>query len=180
MTRLRPRHLALALLAPALLLVSAEGAGANGSHGRDPKDPRSRPGHEVTWTNTAPPITLAAPFCDANGQCLYPWTEAGTTEGDFTGSYIASGTATANATGDLAVVRLDTYTGTLARCGTGTFVIRSVEHLGPNPQPTEWEIEAGFGTGDLATVHGDGEGTGAQLPDGTLTATLTGKVSCGR
>ena len=132
----------------------------------------------VTFTNTAPPITIGAPQCDAGGQCLYPWTEAGVSHGDFEGTYIASGVATASATGALAVSRMDILTGTIAGCGTGTLVLRMTEDLGPSPKPSEWQVVEGFGTGDLAGVRGHGDGIGAQTPDG-LTTTLSGRLHCG-
>ena len=98
--------------------------------------------------------------------------------GDFEGTYIASGVATASSSGALAVSRMDILTGTIAGCGTGTLVLRMTEDLGPSPKPSRWSVVEGFGTGDLASVRGQGDGIGAQTPDG-LTTTLTGWLRCG-
>ena len=100
MFRSRSRRFGPALLVPLLVLVVTSGlvgtsaSAQSTSSGRRPNRPQW---HDVTFTNTAPPITIGTPQCDAGGQCLYPWTEAGVSHGDFEGTYIASGAATASA-----------------------------------------------------------------------------------
>ena len=160
MNRFRNGRVAAAMLAPLVLAGTTAVAGASVTNPAKPQT--SRPDkHEMTWTNTAPPIVIGAPQCNAAGQCLYPWTEAGQTTGDLQGTYIASGVASVNATGQFAVARIDTFTGTIEGCGTGSITLRETEDLGPAPKPTRWQVVDGFGTGDLAAVQGHGEGTGA-------------------
>jgi hypothetical protein len=179
MIRLRPRHVVVAVLAVLSLtaLTTLTGVAMATTTSVRAKTATSY-WHPVTWTNTAPPITIGAPQCSAAGVCLYPWTEAGESHGDLEGTYVASGVATANATGELSIVRMDTFTGTIKGCGTGTITARAVEAVNtPTPEPGRWMILDGFGTGDLAGVHGFGEATGGTTPTG-LSTTLTGSLRC--
>jgi hypothetical protein len=173
------RRLSTALIGP-LLVVSTCGVAA-ASASSDPAGPPSPPPWhlKVSWTNTAPPISIGAPKCNAAGQCLYPWTEVGESHGDLEGTYIASGVATVNVTGQLAVSRIDTFTGSVKGCGTGSMVVRATEDLGPSPKPSRWQVVDDFGTGDLVGIRGDGQGTGAQTATG-LTSTLTGTLTCAK
>jgi hypothetical protein len=71
------------------------------------------------------------------------------------------------------------FTGTVADCGTGTLVMVSTGRGTTGGKTTsKWEVFEGLGTGDLARVHGTGTTAVAPNSDGTMMATLTGRITC--
>jgi hypothetical protein len=137
------------------------------------------PGREIhaTATEGAPP-KVGEPICDSQQHCMIPLTLTGTYAGDLMGTSVANGAGVLVGSKYAASDTL-IYTGSVAGCGTGTMVIIGGGVGSTDGSATsEWEIADGFGTGDLISVHGTGTTTTATSSDGTLTATVTARITC--
>ncbi len=109
---------------------------------------------------------------------MYPLTITATLSGDLTGTTIAH---SAGALVGTDFVASDTliFTGTVAGCGTGTLVFLSTGRGSTTGTTTStWTIAEGFGTGDLAHATGSGTTTVPPASEGSLSSTLTGRITC--
>ena len=78
-------------------------------------------------------------------------------------------------------VAMETFTGTVARCGTGTMTLRSAGIISAAGElQYQWEVVQGLGTDGLANVTAQGTVTGAYNADATETGQLTGLLHCSR
>ena len=138
----------------------------------------------VTWEQHAPPITIATPFCDAAGACLFPYRQDAIATGDVEGKATSAGDAAAPPSGKpntYASIMTSVFTGRFASCGSGTAIIRRVESVDPETGAWSghWQLVRGFGTGGLTALTGSGD---IELPTPTSSADLpsrfVGDVSC--
>jgi hypothetical protein len=78
-------------------------------------------------------------------------------------------------------VAMETFTGTVTRCGTGTMTLSSAGTISATGElQYQWEVVHGLGTDRLANVTGQGTVTGAYNADATETGQLTGQLHCSR
>ncbi len=110
---------------------------------------------------------------------MYPLTTTATVSGDLTGSTVSHSAGTLVGT-EFAASDTLIFTGTVAGCGTGTLVLLSLGRGSTTGTTTSnWTIAEGFGTGDLVHVTGTGTTTVPPASEGSTSATLTGRLTCG-
>ncbi len=109
---------------------------------------------------------------------MYPLTITATLSGDLTGTTISHSAGALVGT-EFAASDTQIFTGTVAGCGTGTLVFLSTGRGSTTGTTTAaWTIAEGFGTGDLVHATGTGTTTVAPASDGSLSSTLTGRITC--
>jgi Protein of unknown function (DUF3224) len=137
----------------------------------------------VEYEVAAPPATVLAPSCNSASQCALPYTTGtGQLTGDVIGSGIGAGSAVIG-TDYASSVANAIVTATIAPCGSGTFVTRYFVvydlHDVAAGKPGTWEVVEGLGTGDLASLTGDGTFTIVQSnPDLSSISAWEGKLNC--
>ena len=78
-------------------------------------------------------------------------------------------------------VALETFTGTVAGCGTGTMTSKSAGTISATGELRyQQQVVRGLGTDGLASVTGQSTVTGTYNADATQTGHLTGRLHCGR
>jgi len=98
--------------------------------------------------------------------------------------------AHANMDGSTSYYTRETFSGTVAGCGRGTFDFMVDDgHVDATPMAGDplarhlhgtWHLVPGSGTGDLAKVtSADGVEDGKYYPDSSLSGAFTGSVACG-
>lgn len=83
--------------------------------------------------------------------------------------------------GDTYATSLETFTGTVKGCGTGTMTYRqfgTADRKGT--MRFEWQVVESLGTGELAGLQGHGTLTGASRPDQSSEGEFSGEIDCGR
>lgn len=76
---------------------------------------------------------------------------------------------------------VETFTGTVTGCGTGTMTYRIAGTLDASGTlSTHWQIVDGFGSGDLSDVTGHGTQLGIYNADFTTTGDFSGHLKCKR
>ena len=111
-----------------------------------------RPGREVEFAITGPHVQ---PECSPG--CVVPYTQVGTVTGSLTGGITGAGAVGLDGsryTGATTFV----FRGRVEGCGEGALALRRREagDLRAKTLRGTWDITAGFGTGSLATVAGEG------------------------
>lgn len=171
----RPRHRTVlaAVLAGIVLAAIANNhvAGAAGGRARS---------YRVEYTTQRNDL-VSAPVCDAEGDCLFPYTAPSEQwTGDFVGGGPTAGSAALGGAEGGFGLELKFFTGTIEPCGTGSLVVRASGINEPTHSGTgTWEIVEGFGTGDLVDVTGGGTSEHQSTEDLlSVTTTAKGKVRC--
>jgi len=144
---------------------------------------QDRGSFSVDYEVSAPPSNVLAPSCDSAGQCAFPYANAGTLTGDIVGTAVGAGSAVIG-TDFASSVANAIVTATIAPCGSGTFVVRYFVvydlHDVSAGRPGMWQIVPGLGSGDLASLTGNGTFTITQTnPDLSNLSAWKGKVRCG-
>jgi hypothetical protein len=138
-------------------------------------------GTAVTAQVHYPMPPVGAPACD-NKDCVFPSTWEPAYTGDWTGGSHAAGTAVLGAPSASGVpytaVAVERFTGSIADCGSGSVLIRSVSEFDGVRATTRWEIVANFASGDLLRTHGRGDASSRREADGAYAGRLRGAVSC--
>ena len=137
-------------------LVSALALGGGGS---SPVAPEARsasdgqhPGQfSVAYEVSAPATIVLPPSCDPAARCVVPYANATSqVSGDVAGTAVAAGSAVIGSSQATSTAHA-VFTGTVAACGTGTYVVRYsiVYELADvtGGSPGTWEVVPGFGTG---------------------------------
>lgn len=149
-----------------------------------PSEQQDRGSFSVDYEVSAPPTIVLAPSCDSAGQCAIPY--ANTTSsltGDIAGTAVGAGSAVIG-TDFASSVANAIVTATIAPCGSGTFVVRYFIvydlHDVSAGRPGTWQIVPGLGSGDLASLTGNGTFTITQTnPDLSNLSAWSGRVRCG-
>ena len=138
----------------------------------------------VNYEVSAPAATVLTPSCDSGGQCALPYANTtGQLTGDIVGTAVGAGSAVIG-TDFASSVANAIVTATIAPCGSGTFVVRYFVvydlHDVAAGEPGTWQIVPGLGTGDLASLTGNGTFTITQTnPDLSNLSAWKGRVRCG-
>jgi hypothetical protein len=184
----------LHFLVPMLLAVLAVGCASESTNatGRDATptnsnalttDARSTAdGTSTQFVATGPMPSVGAPYCDAAQHCVYPGTQTLKLTGDWAGDLVqGSAAVTLIPESRFTTAALNLFVGSIAGCGTGTAVVRwwEIGDLTPPTGKGGWEVVPGFGTGDLASLHGHGTGEGG-IENGVRRSTQSGRVTCNR
>jgi hypothetical protein len=132
--------------------------------------------------NVLPPCDTEHPI-PAEGLCRgTQWSSPTTTvSGDWVGhSEYTIGWITVPS-GDTFAASLETFTGTVKGCGTGTMTYRQYGTADKKGNMRfEWQVIDGLGTGELRGLRGRGTFTGASRPDQTSIGQFEGNVECGK
>lgn len=155
--------------------VLALPAGADAGGGRRPARLHAR-------TVNAGPIVQHAPVCDATGQCIGSYSSANMVSGDLVGSLAVEGIA------QLVLGRtvlnqgnVQLFSGTVAGCGTGTFVVQlplqPISLVAPSTSVGATILE-GSGTGELEGISGKVEQTFTPDPQGGGVGDFVFKIRC--
>ena len=146
--------------------------------------PRDRGSFAVRYEVSAPPTTVLAPSCDSAGRCAFPYANVTSTlTGDVVGTAVGAGSAVIG-TDFASSVANAIVTATIGPCGSGTFVVRyfivyDVHDLSAGA-PGTWQVVPGLGSGDLASLTGNGTFTVTQSnPDLSNVSAWNGRVRCG-
>ena len=133
----------------------------------------------VAFAITGPPIALQKPECSPG--CVVPYTQVGTVTGSLTGEITGAGAVGLDGsryTGATTFV----FRGRVEGCGEGTLALRRREagDLSAKTLRGTWDITAGFGTGSLATVAGEGTIAAPETEPaaGKIASVLHGRVQC--
>lgn len=128
------------------------------------------------------PVVQHPPACDASGQCIGSYSSANSVTGDLSGTLVVEGLVqlfVAQTTAKQTNVQL--FNGTVARCGTGTFVVQlplqAISLVGPSTS-TDAAIIEGSGTGGLTGISGQVEQTFTPAPQGGGVGDLTFRIRC--
>lgn len=142
--------------------------------------------HDPGLARASNPMIDCAP--DNDGVCSFGYDGVATMRGTWTGStvYRAEGRLDGT-TGDLRYEVWETFTGTVAGCGEGTFKWHGVGTATPSAFDVAtqtvpfsirlWLVE-GSGTGDLVGITGTASGEARFSPLIEQTGHLTGRVTC--
>jgi len=147
-------------------------------------DQQDRGSFSVDYDVFAPAAIVLAPSCDSAGQCALPYSNTtATLTGDIGGTAVGAGSAVIG-TDFASSVANAIVTGTIAPCGSGTFVMRYFVvydlHDVSAGRPGTWQIVPGLGSGDLASLTGNGTFTITQTnPDLSNLSAWRGRVRCG-
>lgn len=145
---------------------------------------RDRGTFSVDYEVSAPAASVLAPSCDSAGQCAIPYANTTSTlTGDIAGTAVGAGSAVIG-TDFASSVANAIVTGAIAPCGSGTFVVRYFIvydlHDVSAGRPGTWQIVPGLGSGDLASLTGNGTFTITQTnPDLSNLSAWRGRVRCG-
>ncbi len=136
---------------------------------------------KVEWSAESTAPSIGAIQCDAAGRCIATYTLESTYVGDL--EAVSSTTGTLMVDQQSGVSEGSSYnliTGTIAGCGTGSFIVRlpSFESHPPDPVVADGDIVAGSGTGDLVGLSGRYSATFTTLADGSGVSTGNLKVRC--
>jgi hypothetical protein len=75
---------------------------------------------------------------------------------------------------------VETFTGTIAHCGTGTMTYRDAGTVNAaGTLKDDWQVVKGFGSGALTHVTGHGTQLGLFKADFSQTGDYTGHLTCG-
>jgi Protein of unknown function (DUF3224) len=171
---------ALALGASASAQPAATPQAAESATASDDTHPQS---FSAEYEVAAPPANVLEPSCDSASQCALPYTVATSQlTGDVVGTAVGAGSAVIG-TDYASSVANAIVTATIAPCGSGTFVVRYFAvydlHSVATGKPGTWEVVEGLGTGDLASLTGDGTFTITQTnPDLSNISAWKGKLHC--
>lgn len=124
------------------------------------------------------------------GACEFQTGGHSTLTGTLTGWTDYTGWTHNNPDGSQTYYTHETFTGTVAGCGRGTFEFLSedaVVESGPSSEDPSardfhgpWTLVPGSGTGDLARLHGgSGEIRGVFYADTSTRGTVSGELTCG-
>jgi hypothetical protein len=77
------------------------------------------------------------------------------------------------------VANVETFQGTVSRCGNGSFMYYMFVAEDPDGKiHAKWSVIDGTGTGDLRHLRGSGELTGVFRDDDTSSGEFRGKITC--
>ena len=145
---------------------------------------QERGSFSVSYEVSRAPTTVLAPSCDSAGQCAFPYANVTSTfTGDIVGTAVGTGSAVIG-TDFASSVANTIVTATIGPCGSGTYVIRyfivyDVHDLSAG-EPGTWQVVPGLGSGDLASLTGNGTFTVTQSnPDLSNVSVWNGRVRCG-
>ena len=145
---------------------------------------QDRGSFSVDYDVSAPSANVFAPSCDSAGKCALPYANTTSTlTGDIAGTAVGAGSAVIG-TDFASSVANAIVTATIGSCGSGTFVVRYFVvydlHDVSAGRPGTWQIVPGLGSGDLASLTGNGTFTITQTnPDLSSLSAWHGKVRCG-
>jgi hypothetical protein len=136
----------------------------------------------------APPdvVTFAEPCSATNptptvGVCRGISFGGATYTGTLQGTSVYQTAFTVSRSGMVYFVAMETFTGTVAGCGTGTMTSRSAGSISATGELRyHQQVVEGLGTDGLADVAGQSTATGTYNADGTQTGHLTGRLHCSR
>jgi Protein of unknown function (DUF3224) len=177
----------IAIAAAATAVSGAGGALANAAASPMGGSPANRR-VAVSAEFQAPPdvVTFAEP-CSATNPVPAVGVCRGTSFGGATYTGTLQGTSsyqtafTVSPAGVVYFVAMETFTGNVAGCGTGTMTSRSSGTISATGELRyQQQVVRGLGTDGLADVTGQGTVTGTYNADGTETGHLTGKLHCSR
>jgi hypothetical protein len=185
--RFRRLAATFAIGAATIVVVGAGGARA-GAAAIPTASSTTRRSVAVSADFQAPPdvVTFAEP-CDAAKPIPTVGVCRGTSFGGATYTGTLQGTSqyqtafTVPPSGVVYYVALETFSGTVAGCGTGSITVRDTGTISVTGQlHYKWEVVQALGTDGLTDVTGHGAVTGAYNADGSQTGHLTGRLRCGR
>jgi hypothetical protein len=161
-------------------LAGAAGSSATGS-----------PAHRSVAVSSefqAPPdaVTFAEPCSATNpiptvGVCRGTSLGGATYTGTLQGTSAYQTAFTVSPDGVVYFVSLETFTGTVAGCGTGTMTSSNFGTISATGElQYQQQVVQGLGTDGLAKVNGHATATGTYNADGTQTGHLAGRLHCNR
>ena len=160
-----------ALAAATIPAVASDDAGTGGRSGR-------RVAVSADQGADGSSVVSTAPTCDTTGRCNFGITATFAMTGSLSGTGVGT-LAVVLSGADVYSTGMSSFLGTVARCGTGGFVYRSVgDVVGGVYQPATWEIVPGSGTGDLAGIRGEGTAVTTGAVPGAAYR-FSGTVRCG-
>lgn len=126
---------------------------------------------KAEFTAESTPTSIGAIECSVAGHCIATYTIASTAyHGDVEATSITTGTLGIDqATGAFEGSSYQLITGSVAGCGSGSFIVRLPSFIGRPPEPVtgRGEIVPGSGTGRLTGITGRFAATFETQLDGT-------------
>jgi hypothetical protein len=179
----------IAVLALAITLGSSVGSFSQASAATPAEATNPHRAHRVTvhahWENPPDSFVLSPPctqteYIPLTGLCHGTGAGNATITGSWQGTttYVYGFVTTpANLTH---ITILETFTGTITGCGTGTMTYRLTGTVSATGTISDtWETVPDLGSGDLVNVTGSGAQLGTYNPDFTQTGDFTGHLYCG-